>query len=135
MNQIKRIFAVALAVAVSHASAQQSPLTVGGYAGVVPSTCAPSPIGTGSRALYAWPSKGAFVAWWCPGEPLPTMYVCTRAVCSLVGAQRAVAALLTRPTLQGLNEAAKSTPRSQWSDPELIEVWLPHWADIKALRK
>lgn len=108
--------------------------SIGANAQISPASCAPSPFGAGSQAIYKWPTKGAFVAWWCPNETKPTLYVCAKRVCGLVGSQRAVADLLSNPTLANLNSAAKGVPSTWQTDPELIEVWSPYYDDIAALK-
>lgn len=99
-----------------------------------PVTCLPKPAGSGTAALVKSNTKGDFVAWYCPGEALPTMAVCLKATCSLVGTKRALAAIASTPTLAGLNEAINPYTRDPLRDPELKQVWLPHVEEIKNLK-
>lgn len=101
-----------------------------------PVTCVPKPFGTGTSALFKFPPKGAFVAWYCPGEELPTMFVCTKATCNAVATQRAVAALLSAPSVSGIKSevSGASVKPSHFTDPALIQVWSPYVDEIKALK-
>jgi len=98
-----------------------------------PVTCLPSPVGSGTAALVKSNTKGDFVAWYCPGEDLPTMAVCLKTTCSLVGTKRALAAILSAPSLAGINQALKPYTRDPLRDPVLKQVWLPHVDEIRAL--
>lgn len=109
--------------ALAFAAAQASPIT-----------CMPRPVGVGTAALFKSNAKGDFVAWYCPGEEMPTMAVCLKSTCSLVGSKRAFAAILTSPTVAGLNEALKPYTRDPLRDTELKQVWLPHVNEIRALK-
>lgn len=84
-------------------------------------------------SLFKSTPKGDFAAWYCPGEALPTMAVCLKATCSLVGTKRALAAIASSPTLAGLNEALKPYTRDPLRDPELVKVWAPHADEIRKL--
>ena len=96
--------------------------------------CLPSNLGGGgSKALVKSTTRGDFAAWYCPGKPLPNLAVCTKATCSLVGTKRAVAMLVSNPSLQGLNEAMKPYSADVWRDPALVDVWAPHINEIRAL--
>lgn len=99
-----------------------------------PVTCLPKPVGSGTVALFKSNAKGDFAAWYCPGEQMPTMVVCLKATCSLVGTKRALAAIASAPTLDGLNEALKPYIRDPLRDPELKQVWLAHIEEIKNLK-
>lgn len=99
-----------------------------------PVACLPKPVGSGTAALFKSATKGDFVAWYCPGESLPSMVVCLKATCSLVGSKRALAAIASTPTLAGLNEALKPYTRDPLRDPELKQVWIPHADEIKNLK-
>lgn len=98
-----------------------------------PVTCLPTPIGSGTAALVKSNAKGDFVAWYCQGEEFPTMVVCLKATCSLVGTKRALAAILSAPSLTGINQALKHYTRDPLRDPALKQVWLPHVDEIRAL--
>lgn len=98
-----------------------------------PVTCLPKPAGNGTAALVKSNTKGDFVAWYCPGEQMPTMVVCLKATCSLVGTKRALAAIASAPTLVGLNSALKPYTRDPLRDPELVKVWAPHADEIRKL--
>lgn len=104
-----------------------------GAAQAAPVTCMPKPLGGGTAALVKSNSKGDFVAWYYPGEALPTMVVCLKSTCSLVGTKRALAAIASAPTLAGLNAALKPYTRDPLRDPELIKVWAPHADEIRKL--
>lgn len=99
-----------------------------------PVTCLPKPVGGGTSAIFKFPAKGAFVAWYCPGEELPTMFVCAKATCNLVTTQRGVAQRLSAPTLAGLQADAAAVPPIHFTDPNLIQVWLPYVDEIRALK-
>lgn len=100
-----------------------------------PATCGPKQAGgTGTQALFKYPPKGCFVAWYCPGEEMPTMYVGTKSNCGLVLVQRAVAAVLSDPTTANLNAAAKDVLPVHFTDPALIAVWVPYAEEIRALK-
>lgn len=99
-----------------------------------PVTCLPKPAGNGTAALVKSNTKGDFAAWYCPGEVLPTMAVCLKATCSLVGTKRALAAIASSPTLAGLNAALKPFNRDPLRDPDLKQVWLPYVDEIKNLK-
>ena len=98
-----------------------------------PITCLPRPAGAGTAALFKSNAKGDFVAWYCPGESMPSMVVCLKSTCSLVGTKRAIAAIASAPTLAGLNEALKPYTRDPLRDPELVKVWAPHADEIRKL--
>lgn len=102
-------------------------------ASAAPITCLPKPVGSGTAALVKSNTKGDFVAWYCPGEELPTMAVCLKTTCSLVGTKRALAAILSAPSLAGINQALKPYTRDPLRDPALKQVWLPHVDEIRAL--
>lgn len=111
-------------------------LTVPSAFAARPVTCEPKQSGgTGTKALFVSNPKGDFVAYYCPGEPYPTMFVCLKAACSLVGNKRGFAGFLSSPSLSALNVAVTSMNRDPLRDPELIQVWLPHAAQIVALSK
>ena len=115
--------AIAFIAALASASAQAAPIT-----------CLPKQLGgTATRALVVSNSKGYFAAWYCPGEEMPSMVVCLKATCSLVGTKRAIAAIASAPTLAGLNEALKPYTRDPLRDPELVKVWAPHADEIRKL--
>lgn len=99
-----------------------------------PITCLPKPVGSGSAVLVKSTPKGDFAAWHCPGEPGPTLVVCLKAACGLVGAKRAVAAWASEPTLAGLNQALQPYQRSPHADAELRAVWAPYSTQVNALR-
>ena len=115
--------AIAFIAALACAAAQAAPIT-----------CTPKPFGSGTAALFKSTPKGDFAAWYCPGEALPTMAVCLKATCSLVGTKRALAAIASSPTLAGLNEALKPYNRDPLRDPDLKQVWLPYVDEIKNLK-
>ena len=116
--------AIAFIAALACASAQAAPIT-----------CLPKQLGgTATRALVVSNSKGDFAAWYCPGEALPTMAVCLKATCSLVGTKRTLAAIASAPTIAGLNEAIKPYNRDPLRDPDLKQVWLPYVDEIKNLK-
>lgn len=96
-------------------------------------TCLPKPVGSGTAALFKSNAKGDFVAWYCPGEAMPSMVVCLKSTCGLVGSKRALAAIASAPTLSGLNEALKPYTRDPLRDPELVKVWQPHADEIRKL--
>lgn len=98
-----------------------------------PITCLPRPAGSGTAALFKSNAKGDFVAWYCPGESMPSMVVCLKSTCSLVGTKRTLAAIASAPTLAGLNEALKPYTRDPLRDPELVKVWAPHADEIRKL--
>lgn len=99
-------------------------------------TCLPKQLaGTGTSALARSNPKGDFIAYYCPGEQLPTMFVCLKSTCSLVGSKRAFAQILSNPSVVGVNEAIKPYTRDPLRDPELKQVWLPHIDEIAALAK
>jgi len=95
--------------------------------------CLPKPVGTGSAALVKSSTKGDFAAWYCPGAEYPTVIACVKSACSLVGAKRALAAVASNPTLDGVNEALKPFALNPYTDPGLIAVWSPFAAEIRAL--
>jgi hypothetical protein len=95
--------------------------------------CMPAPGGEGSLPLARVGTKGSVFAYYCPGDELPHLFVCLRPTCVLVASTRAFAALLSNPTLAGLNEAMAPYTRNVYSDPELIAVWRPYAAEIRAL--
>ena len=105
-----------------------------GAAQAAPITCLPAPAGSGTAALFKSNAKGDFVAWYCPGESLPSMVVCLKATCSLVGTKRTLAAIASAPTLAGLNAALKPYTRDPLRDPDLKQVWLPYVDEIKNLK-
>lgn len=98
-----------------------------------PVTCLPKPIGSGTAALVKSNAKGDFVAWYCPGEEFPTMAVCLKSNCGLVGTKRALAVILSAPSLESINQALKRYARDPLRDPALKQVWLPHVDEIRAL--
>ena len=102
-------------------------------ASAAPITCLPGPAGSGTAALFKSTPKGDFAAWYCPGEELPTMAVCLKTACSLVGTKRALAAILSAPSLAGINQALKPYTRDPLRDPALKQVWLPHIDEIRKL--
>jgi len=107
-------------------------LTLPAHAGTF--DCLPSNLGgAGTKALVKSTPRGDFAAWYCPGKPLPNIAVCAKATCSLVGTKRAVATLVSNPTLSGLNEAMKPYSADVWRDPALVSVWEPHIAEIRKL--
>lgn len=107
-------------------------LTLPAHAGAF--DCMPSNLGGGgSKALVKSTTRGDFAAWYCPGKPLPNLAVCAKATCSLVGTKRAVAALVSNPTLSGLNEAMRPYSADVWRDPALVSVWEPHIDEIRKL--
>lgn len=109
-------------------------LTVPSAFAARPVTCEPKQSGgTGTKALFVSNSRGDFTAYYCPGEAYPTMFVCLKAACSLVGNKRAIAAFLSSPSLSALNAAVTSMNRDPLRDPELVKVWLPHADEIAAL--
>lgn len=114
--------AIAFIAALACAAAQAAPIT-----------CMPKPFGSGTSALFKSTPKGDFAAWYCPGEALPTMAVCLKATCSLVGTKRALAAIASSPTLAGLTEALKPYTRNPYTDAELRQVWAPHIDEIRKL--
>lgn len=115
--------ALALIAALACASAQAAPIT-----------CLPKQLGgTATRALVVSNSKGDFAAWYCAREEFPTLIVCLKPTCGLVGTKRAIAAIASAPTLAGLNEALKPYTRDPLRDPELVKVWAPHADEIRKL--
>lgn len=115
--------AIAFIAAMACASAQAAPIT-----------CLPKQLGgTATRALVVSNSKGDFAAWYCAREQMPTLLVCLKSTCSLVGSKRAAAALLSNPSTAGLNEALKPYTRDPLRDPELVKVWAPHIDEIRKL--
>lgn len=104
-----------------------------GVAHAAPATCLPKPVGGGTAALFKSNTKGDFVAWYCPGEAMPSMVVCLKSTCGLVGSKRALAAIASKPTLAGLNEALKPYTRDPLRDPDLVKVWAPHADEIRKL--
>lgn len=98
-----------------------------------PVTCLPRPLGSGTAALFKSVPRGDFVAWYCPGESLPSMVVCLKATCSLVSTKRTLAAIASAPTVAGLNEALKPYTRDPLRDPDLVKVWAPHADEIRKL--
>lgn len=98
-----------------------------------PITCLPKPFGAGTSALFKSATKGDFVAWYCPGEQYPSMVVCLKATCSLVGSKRAAAQFLSDPSVAGLAAALAPYSRDPLNDPELVQVWKPYAAEIRAL--
>lgn len=98
-----------------------------------PVTCLPKSVGSGTAALFKSNARGDFAAWYCPGESLPSMVVCLKATCSLVGTKRAIAAIASAPTLDGLNEALRPYTRDPLRDPDLVKVWAPHADEIRKL--
>lgn len=111
-------------------------LLVASVSQAAPVTCVPKPFGTGTSALFKFPAKGAFVAWYCPGEELPTMFVCTKATCNAVTTQRAVAALFSAPSVSAItSEVARAKVKpAHFTDPALVQVWSPFADEIKALK-
>lgn len=103
-------------------------------ASAAPVTCLPRPAGAGTAALVKSNAKGDFVAWYCPGEEMPTMVVCVKSTCNLVGTKRALATILSAPSLEGINQALEPFARDPLRDPALRLVWLPHVDEIRALR-
>lgn len=101
-----------------------------------PVTCLPKPFGSGTSALFKFPAKGAFVAWYCPGEELPTMFVCAKATCNAVATQRVVASLLSAPSVAGIDAEASAAgvKPTHFTDQKLIQVWRPFADEIKALK-
>lgn len=105
-----------------------------GSAHAAPITCLPKQLGgTATRAVVVSNSKGDFAAWYCASEQMPTLVVCLKSTCSLVGSKRAAAALLSNPSTAGLTEALKPYARNPYTDPELRAVWTPHIDQIAAL--
>ena len=93
--------------------------------------CLPSPVGTGTPALFKSVTKGDFAAWYCPDDGLPTVLVCLKANCGLVGTKRAIATFVSNPTLDGLNAAmAPYMNRNPYTDAELRAVWVPYASEI-----
>lgn len=95
--------------------------------------CLPKPVGTGSAALAKSGTKGDFIAWYCQGAELPVIVACVKSACGLLGAKRAVAAVASNPTLQGVNEALKPFTLDPYTDASLVAVWAPYTAEIRAL--
>lgn len=98
-----------------------------------PVTCLPKPVGSGTAALFKSNTKGDFAAWYCPGESLPTMFVCIKAACSLAPNKRGIAAIVNAPSLFGLNAVVTSFARDPLRDPALVKVWAPHADEIRKL--
>ena len=99
-------------------------LCVSAQAGV----CLPKQLnGTGSTALVASPTNGAFAAWKCGTQTV--VVACVTRECGLVGAKRAVAAWLSAP------DASKLTfGKDPHRDAALLSVWKPYEAQIRALK-
>lgn len=99
-----------------------------------PITCLPKQLGgTATRALVVSNSKGDFAAWYCAREEFPTLIVCLKPTCGLVGSKRAAAAFLSNPSAAGLTEALKPYTRNPYTDAELRQVWAPHIDEIRKL--
>jgi len=99
-------------------------------------TCLPKQLaGSGTSAIARSNAKGDFIAYYCPREAMPTMFVCLKSTCSLVASKRAFAQILTNPSVVGVNAAIKPYTRDPLRDPELKQVWLPHIDEIAALGK
>lgn len=90
--------------------------------------CLPKQLGgTGSMALVASPTNGAFAAWRCGTQTV--VVACVTRECGLVGAKRAVAAWLSAP------DASKLTfGKDPHKDPALLAVWKPYKAQIDTLK-
>lgn len=93
-----------------------------------PVPCLPKQFGgTGTQALVASPTNGAFAAWRCGAQTV--VVACVTRECGLVGAKRAVAAWLSSP------DASKLTfGKDPHRDPALLAVWKPYEAQIEALK-
>ena len=99
-----------------------------------PIACLPKQLGgTATRALVVSNSKGDFAAWYCAREEFPTLIVCLKPTCGLVGSKRAAAAFLSNPSAAGLTEALKPYTRNPYTDAELRQVWAPHIDEIRKL--
>ena len=115
--------AIAIIAALACASAQAAPIT-----------CLPKQLGgTATRALVVSNAKGDFAAWYCAREEFPTLIVCLKPTCGLVGSKRAAATLLSNPSAAGLAEAMRPYTRNPYTDAELRQVWVPHIEEIRKL--
>lgn len=115
--------ALSIIAALACASAQAAPIT-----------CLPKQLGgTATRALVVSNSKGDFAAWYCAREEFPTLIVCLKPTCGLVGSKRAAATFLSNPSAAGLSEAMRPYTRNPYTDPELRGVWTPHIDEIRKL--
>lgn len=72
--------------------------------------------------------RGCWVGWWCPNGT-PYIAAATKQQCGLVGVKRAVAAWVTSPSLDALTFG-----KDPFSDPELVDVWLPESSKLDAIR-
>ncbi len=72
--------------------------------------------------------KGCWAGWWC-SPTTKYVAVATKAQCSTVGVQRAVAAWLMAPSAAPLGFGT-----SPYTDPALRAVWEPERALLDALR-
>ena len=95
-------------------------------------SCLPSPLGEGTQAIFRSGTKGDLVAWYCPGQELPHLFVCLKATCGLVGTKRALVAFASNPSMAALEAAMATYTRNPYNDPELIAVWLPFASEIRA---
>lgn len=103
-------------------------------ASAAPITCLPKQLGgTATRALVVSNAKGDFAAWYCAREEFPSLIVCLKPTCGLVGSKRAAATFLSNPSAAGLAEAMKPYTRNPYTDAELRQVWTPHIDEIRKL--
>lgn len=74
-------------------------------------------------------TKGDWAGWWCEGQELPYIVACPKAICTLVGSKRAVAAWINSPSLPALRFGA-----NPHTDPALMAVWVPERALLDAIK-
>ena len=99
---------------------------------VVMADCLPSQIrGTGGKAVYGYNSKGAYVSWWCKGEPIPLVFACTTENCGTNKTNSAIASVLagTSPA-----SAAATAQTDTVYSTALRAVWEPDWSKILAVK-
>lgn len=99
---------------------------------VVMTECLPSQIGgSGGKAAAGSNDKGAYVSWWCKGEPIPLVFACTTANCPLSKTKSAIASVLTGTSPAA---AAATAQTDTVYSAALRAVWGPDWPKILAVK-
>jgi len=94
--------------------------------------CLPSQLlGTGGRAIVSTNDLGSYVAWWCPGEPIPLVFACTTANCPLSKTKSAIASVFTGTSAASAAMTAQTTTVYSTA---LRSVWEPDWPKILAAK-
>lgn len=99
---------------------------------VVMTECMPSQLlGTGGKAVCGENSKGAYVSWWCKGEPVPLVFACTTTNCPLSKTKSAIASVFTGTSPAS---AAATAQTATVYSAALRAVWEPDWPKILAVK-